>query len=315
MPYPAGKLIDLAIFNASVVTSPGERPCTLADTAIMRLPSACSIRDGPLPMVMVAICSSGTILSVPETAIGKVSILSALTRSAGSRRTETSRVSPVGSTQSPTSTPANATRRACAASLAEIPKEFAKPRFNSICNSSLGSCSDKPTSTAPGTLRNFSIKSLVISINLRESSPEKRICTGLPPPLFKSSCTTYSAPTNVPTKARRLTAISAAERLRSVLLPISTYTRPPVIFTLLFVATVSGKVRAISAAFSTFKREYSKLELDGVRMLIIKVPLSDAGKKLVPPNFACKAIAATKLDKAITAIQRRWCKAHAITLP
>ncbi len=97
---------------ASEVTSPGERPCTFAETAIMRLPLVCLICDGPLPMVMLAIWSSGTSTLVPVTATGKCSMFSALTRSSGVRRTATSRDSPVGSIQSPTSTPAKATRKA-----------------------------------------------------------------------------------------------------------------------------------------------------------------------------------------------------------
>ncbi|MNQ76948.1 hypothetical protein D3C85_918000 [compost metagenome] len=129
----------------------------MADTVIVRLPFLCSIPDGPLPMVMVAIWSSGTICDVPVTLIGRRSIFSDATRSSGCRRTATSRVSPVGSTQSPTSTPANATRNDCAASLTEIPIELARPRLSSICSSFFGSCSDKPTSTAPGIARSLSM--------------------------------------------------------------------------------------------------------------------------------------------------------------
>ena len=149
--------MDLASFMASSVTSPGERPWAFADTVMLRLPLACSMPEGPLPMLMVAICSSGTIRLLPVTAMGRRSMFSLLTRSAGSRRTATSRVSPPGSTQSPTSIPAKATRRACAASLAEMPMELARPRLSSILSSLRGSCCDKPTSTAPGTWRSLSI--------------------------------------------------------------------------------------------------------------------------------------------------------------
>ena len=222
MPYPGGKSIALAIFKASAVTSPGERPCALAVTEIMRLPSLCSIFAGPLPIVIVAIWSSGTIMFVPLTAIGSRSMFSALTRSSGCKRTATSRDSPVGSTQSPISIPANATRKACAASPTLMPSEFAKPRFRSIFNSSFGSCSDKPTSTAPGTFLSLSMKSFVMVSKRRASGPENWICTGLRAPLFKSSSTTYSAPTIRAIALRNSVAISVDERLRSVLLPMST---------------------------------------------------------------------------------------------
>ena len=73
----------------------------------------------------------------------------------------------------------------------------------------------------------------------------------------------------------------------------------------LLVSLVSGKVRASTAAASSFNREYSMLLDDGVRTLIIKLPESDAGKKLVPPCVACRTMAPTRLPKAMTAIQRR----------
>ena len=41
----------------------------------MRLPFRCWICDGPLPIVIVAIWSSGTIMLVPVTAIGRCSML------------------------------------------------------------------------------------------------------------------------------------------------------------------------------------------------------------------------------------------------
>ncbi len=41
MPKPGGNWIALAIFIASAVTSPDERPCTLAATTTMRLEFAC----------------------------------------------------------------------------------------------------------------------------------------------------------------------------------------------------------------------------------------------------------------------------------
>ena len=70
-----GNGIARAIFSASAVTSPGERPCALALTEIWRLPSECWIWLGALPIVTVAICSSGTIRLVPEIAIGSRSML------------------------------------------------------------------------------------------------------------------------------------------------------------------------------------------------------------------------------------------------
>ena len=63
-------------------------------------------------------------------------------RDAGAPRRRAIRRS--GSTQSPTSTPANATRSACAASSTEMPSWLASPRSSSMRSSSFGSCSDRP---------------------------------------------------------------------------------------------------------------------------------------------------------------------------
>ncbi len=103
--------------------------------------------------------------------------------------------------------------------------------------------------------------------------------------------------------------------MRLVLLPRSTYTRPPVAFTWLLVATVSGIVRASSAAFSTLSFAYSRLALEGTRTSMAIVPTSDAGRKLEPPTVACSASAPTRLATAMAAMERRWCSAQAMTLP
>ena len=266
-------------------------------------------------MVTVAICSSGTMRLLPLTVIGSCSMLAADTRSAGCRRTDTSRVSPVGSTQSPASTPAKATRSACAASPTEMPSELARLRSSSMRSSSCGSCSDRPTSTAPGTSRSRAMKPCVISISWRESGPLKRICTGFCAPLFRSSSTTYSAPTRRAVWRRSSAPISAAVRRRSVLLPMSTKIRPPPGLTKALVARVSGMVRASVAAASTFSRACSRLALGGVRTSTMMVLPSVAGKKLVPPKRPCSASAAARLATAKTAIQRRWCRAQAMTRP
>ena len=134
-------------------------------------------------------------------------------------------------------------------------------------------------------------------------------------PLFKSLRTVYSAPTICTMSLRRSTAIALPERFRTVLLPISTYTRPPPELTLLLVATVSGKVRASSAAFSTFKREYSRLALDGVRTSMAIESPSAVGRKLDPPTVNCNTSAPTRLSPAMIAIHLRWWSAQAMTLP
>jgi transposase len=81
----------------------------------------------PLPMVTVPIWSNGTMRLVPVTSMGRRSISAELTRSLVCRRMGTSRVSPVGSIQPRASTPAKATRSACAASLTEMPIWLARP--------------------------------------------------------------------------------------------------------------------------------------------------------------------------------------------
>ena len=280
----------------------------------MRSPFLWRIADGPLPMVIEAIWSRGTIMPVPPTEIGRRSMLSVLTRSSGCRRTATSRVSLVGSTQSPTSMPAKATRSDWAASPTEMPIMFARPRSSTICSSFFGSCSDRVTSTAPGTSRSLTMKALVSSISLRESGPLNSICTGLPLPL-RSSMTVYSAPTRRLIFSRSSTATSEALRSRWRRLPISTYTRPPLRLTLLLVSSVSGRVRASSAAASTLRRAYSTLDEAGTRTSTMMVPESIFGRKLEPPKLLCRAMAPTKLARAMKPIQRRWCSAQAITRP
>ena len=75
-------------------------------------------------------------------------------RDSGASRTVTSRVSPVGSTQSPASMPANAGRSACAdladASRQAIRRGRGRARRRAPAS---GPCVDSPTSTAPGTCR------------------------------------------------------------------------------------------------------------------------------------------------------------------
>jgi hypothetical protein len=116
------------------------------------------------------------------------------------------------------------------------------------------------------------MKSLVISSSLRESVPVKRICTGFCAPMFRSSSTTYSAPTRRAVSLRRSCATAASLRSRLKTLPMSTYTRPPTGVTVLFVARVSGRVRASAAAASTFRRAYSRLDDAGVRTSIAITP-------------------------------------------
>jgi hypothetical protein len=65
---------------------------------------------------------------------------------------------------------------------------------------------------------------------------------------------------------------------------MSTYTRPPPELMKLLVSLVSGIERAISAAFSIFRRAYSTLAEAGVRTLITRLPESAAGRKLEPPK-------------------------------
>ena len=60
------------------------------------------------------------------------------------------------------------------------------------------------------------------NLNMGAQKPVKRICTGFCAPMLRFSITVYSAPINRAVSVRSSTAISAAERLRCVLLPMST---------------------------------------------------------------------------------------------
>ena len=104
---------------------PRPRPCACR-------PGAGSA-PGPCPCVMVAIWSSGTIMLLPRDRDRQVLDVARRRRGrrdAGAPRRRASR--PSGSTQSPTSTPAKATRSACAASPTEMPSWLASPRSSSI---------------------------------------------------------------------------------------------------------------------------------------------------------------------------------------
>ncbi len=97
------------------------------------------MRAGPIDELTRATCPSGTVVtrpSCPFTTSGSDSRSATSDRDAGAMRTVTSRVSPDGSIQSPTSMPANAGRSACATCPTVTPSEPARPR--SIWTSSSG---------------------------------------------------------------------------------------------------------------------------------------------------------------------------------
>ena len=93
--------------------------------------------------------------------------------------------------------------------------------------------------------------------------------------------------------------------MRWVLLPRSTYTRPPLAFTLLLVALVSGNARASSAAFSTLSLAYSRLALEGVRTWTAIISPSVLGRKSERPKKICRVSATARLRTAMMAIHVR----------
>ena len=93
---------------------------------------------GPELSRIVATWPSGSVLGTPfapATTSGNAARSEARRRDSGDRRTSTSRVSPLGSTQSPDLSPAKAGRSACATSPTVMPMLPATPRFSSTFSS------------------------------------------------------------------------------------------------------------------------------------------------------------------------------------
>ena len=121
----------------SVITSPAERPATFALDVDHRV--AVEVVDRPpgrCPGVIVATWPSGTVRRRRRCAARRPPAAAAARsaarcRASGASRTMTSRVSPLGSTQSPASMPANAGRSDCATWPTVSPSEPARPRLRS----------------------------------------------------------------------------------------------------------------------------------------------------------------------------------------
>ena len=126
---------DLILFYAIWLVIGASLAATLYEPAFAVLTTRLGPQYRRAITSMTLVGGFASTVFMPLTVIGKRSMLAALMRSSGLKRTATSRDSPVGSTQSPTSIPAKATRNALAVSVTDIPKELAKPRSNSICNS------------------------------------------------------------------------------------------------------------------------------------------------------------------------------------
>lgn len=218
----------LAIFTASAVTSPGDRPLGIGghrDRAlairVLDLRGAFAGGDGGNLL-------QRTIWLLPLTAIGRRSMLPASTRSSGCRRTETSRVSPLGSTQSPASTPAKATRKAWAASLAEMPRVLARPRSSQFLYLNLRillrqahihgarHLAQAAHEIAGDGLQSPCVRAGEVDLH--------RLLGAIAQVVQHHVLGAHQAGNKC---SRSVVATSMPERLRWVLLPMSTYTRPP----------------------------------------------------------------------------------------
>ncbi len=174
------------------------------------------MRAGPRPVRMVATWPSGTCCtpSGPGTVSGSVARSEVRVRASGANRTVTSRVSPAGSTQSPTSMPANAGRSACATCPAVTPIDPASARSSSTSSSGFCPCVDRSTSTAPGTFRTSASAWSATFCSSRESRPMTwiRICFWSPKPLVVIDAV---APASLANSARSPAATSFWLRSRS----------------------------------------------------------------------------------------------------
>ncbi len=163
MRTPGGHGILPNRFWISEETAPNGAPTGLAPTVTTSSRSRWSISAGPSVVLMVATCPSGIVVSCPRfvpngsdipgaSTSGSCSRSAAFVRNSGASRTVTSRVLPVGSTQSPAWTPANAGRSDCATCPTVTPSVPASPRLRSTSSSGRCPLLESPTSAAPGTL-------------------------------------------------------------------------------------------------------------------------------------------------------------------
>ena len=123
----------------------------------------------------------------PWTSSGRLARSAARARDSGASRTVTSRVLPVGSTQSPASTPANAGRSACATSPTRRPSDPASARSTRTSSSGFWPRVDRPTSTAPGTWRTS------VSACVGQRAERRRCPARAPAPESASGCRARSS--------------------------------------------------------------------------------------------------------------------------
>ncbi len=191
---PAGMFIRSSSRVTALVTSPSDRPETLACTTITLSRSKCEIFAGPRPCVTLASWPSGIIRTgppCPPTAIGRRSMSCTRVRASGASRTRTFRFSPDGSTQSPASTPAKAGRSDWAICPTVTPIEPASARSSEISSSGFCPLVERLTSTAPGVARTILSTVSATCCSCRPSKPRSSSCTCLmaPPKPFVNTAT------------------------------------------------------------------------------------------------------------------------------
>ena len=151
---PGGSCTPASAFRTSVITSPVERACTFHSTFTTRSRSRWLITAGPRSECTFTTWPSGTVrgavVVLPGTMSGSCRRSSARCRASGASRTTTSRVSPLGSTQSPASMPAKAGRSDCATCPTVSPSDPASPRSRSTVSSGRCPLLESEMSTAPG---------------------------------------------------------------------------------------------------------------------------------------------------------------------
>ena len=226
---PGGSVRVDTRLSASAMTSPVERPETFHSTVTTCSRLRWLITAGPIEGSMVATCPSGTAVAAPSgpaTISGSCRRSSARLRDSGESRTTTSRVSPLGSCQSPASIPAKAGRSDCATCPTVMPMEPASPRFSWTLISGFWPLLVSDTSTALGTCstsaRICSVAALIAAI----SGPVMSSASCLRPPPQSLVNTEKSAPVSAAISSRTIAANSSMPWSRWSIGTTFTYTLP-----------------------------------------------------------------------------------------
>ena len=217
---PGGSCSAETRARTSAWMSPVARPWGLYSTFTTRSRSRWLITAGPSPELTRATWPRGSVVgrpSGPITISGRTRRSSARRRDSGDSRRVTSRVSPLGSTQSPTSIPAKAGRSACATAPIEMPSDPASPRSMSMLSSGRRPLLERPMSTAPRTwATSLRIISAAVLMEARSGPFTWSMSCFRPPPMSLVKTATCT-PARCSTSSRTMAANSSALMSRSCL--------------------------------------------------------------------------------------------------